>query len=141
MSEIKVINGGIYSDSRGKISFVNDFDLKEIRRFYSIIHTDTKIIRAWNGHKFEKKWFYCIKGGFKLSLVKIDNWTNPSENLIQETFTLSENESKVIYVPGGYANGMKALIPNSIMLVFSDKTLEQATEDNWKFDVNLWSNW
>ena len=34
MSEIKIIEGGIFTDYRGQISHVNDLDMSEIARFY-----------------------------------------------------------------------------------------------------------
>ena len=37
MSDIKFIEGGIFTDYRGQISHVNDLDMQEIKRFY-IIH-------------------------------------------------------------------------------------------------------
>ena len=36
MSEIKIIEGGIFTDSRGRISHVNDLDMSEVARFYAI---------------------------------------------------------------------------------------------------------
>ena len=78
MIRVEVIDGEIFTDERGSISSVNGFDAEDIRRFYLIQHPDTSVIRGWNAHKFERKWFYCIKGAFTLALVKIDRWDNPS---------------------------------------------------------------
>ena len=36
MSDIKFIEGGIFTDYRGQISHVNDLDMQEIKRFYII---------------------------------------------------------------------------------------------------------
>ena len=91
MSDIKVIEGGIFTDQRGKLSHVNNLDMSEVERFYIIQHDSTEVIRAWHAHQYEKKWFYCIKGSFTGAFVKIDNWENPSNNLIPEIFELSEN--------------------------------------------------
>ena len=33
MSEIKLVEGGIFTDCRGQISHVNDLDMSEIARF------------------------------------------------------------------------------------------------------------
>ena len=74
MSEIKVVDGEIFFDERGKISSLNDFTFDDVQRIYFIHHPDKSIIRGWHGHKKEKKWFYCIKGEFVLGLVKPDNW-------------------------------------------------------------------
>lgn len=141
MANIKVIEGGISIDKRGKITYVNDLDLTEIKRFYIIHHYDVETVRAWQAHQYEKKWFYCLKGSFTTAFVKIDNWINPTTNLMPEIFNLSDKESKIICIPEGYANGIKANEPNSILMVFSDKTLSEAVNDNWRYDKNLWMNW
>jgi len=51
MSDIKFIEGGIFTDYRGQISHVNDLDMQEIKRFYIIHQKDTSIIRAWHARK------------------------------------------------------------------------------------------
>lgn len=141
MDKIKIVDGGISIDDRGKIAYVNDLNITEAKRFYIIHHHDIKTIRAWQAHQYEKKWFYCLKGSFTAAFVKIDNWENPSPNLTPEVFNLSEDESKVICIPEGYANGIKANEPNSILMVLSDKTLSDAINDNWRYDKNMWMNW
>jgi dTDP-4-dehydrorhamnose 3,5-epimerase len=51
----EIIKGGSYSDNRGEIRFVNDFQFDDVKRFYFIKHPDKSVIRAWQGHQFEKK--------------------------------------------------------------------------------------
>lgn len=141
MNKIKIIEGGISVDHRGQISHVNDLDMSEIERFYVIHQNDTSIIRAWHAHQHEKKWFYALKGSFKVAFVKIDNWENPSPDLKPEIFHLSDKESKVLYIPEGYANGIKAEEPDSILMVFSNKILSEAVNDSWRYDSKMWMNW
>ncbi len=141
MEEIKVIEGEIYKDDRGQISSLNNFRFGEVKRFYFIHHHNINVIRGWHGHQFEKKWFYCVKGAFTLALVKIDNWENPSSDLIPEIFRLSNTESKIVCVPEGYANCIKADYPDSIMLVYSGKILSEAIHDSWRYDKDLWIDW
>ena len=141
MSEIKVIHGGISTDYRGQISHVNSFDMSEIERFYIIYQNDTSIVRAWHAHQYEKKWFYAVKGSFTTAFVKIDNWESPSINVAPEVFHLSEGDSKILSIPEGYANGIKAEEPNSILMVFSNKILSEALNDSWKYDCGLWMDW
>ena len=114
-NKICIIEGGISVDYRGQISHVNDLDMSEVERFYIIHQKDTSIIRAWHAHQHEKKWFYAVKGSFTTAFVKIDNWENPSPELKPEVFHLSAAESKVLYIPEGYANGIKAEEPDSIL--------------------------
>ena len=141
MSDIKIIEGGIFTDHRGKLSHVNNLDLSEVERFYIIQHDNTEVIRAWHAHQFEKKWFYCVKGSFTGAFIKIDNWENPSKNLVPEVFDLSDKKSEIICIPEGYANGFKANEPDSILLVLSNKTLDVAIHDSWRYNANLWMKW
>ena len=141
MSEIKVIQGEIFKDERGQISSLNKFHFEGVRRTYIIHHPDTSVIRGWHAHQHERKWFYCVSGAFSVALVKIDDWNNPSSKLTAEIFNLTAEDSKIVCVPAGYANCLKASEPNSIMQVFSDKILEEALNDSWRYDKSLWVNW
>lgn len=128
-------------DYRGQISHVNDLDMSEIERFYIIHQNDTSIIRAWHAHQHEKKWFYVVKGSFTAAFVKIDNWENPSLDLQPEMYELTSEDSRVLYVPEGYANGFKANEPDSVLLVYSNKILSVAVNDSWRYDSQLWVDW
>ena len=75
--EPQIVPGGIHSDERGSISFVNGFSFTGVKRFYSISHSTTDIIRAWQGHQVESKWFFVASGSFKIVLVKIADWGQP----------------------------------------------------------------
>ena len=141
MSDPYLINGGTYRDKRGVISFVNDFMLDSIKRFYIITHTDSSIVRAWQGHKYESKYFYCLKGNFLVNLVKINDWSNPSMELDVITYKLEAEISQVLYIPPGYANGFKAVRKESQLLVYSDKTIGESKDDDYRYDSNYWFNW
>lgn len=141
MADVKVIDGEIFRDQRGQISSLNAFRFPGVERFYFIHHPDTSVIRGWHGHQHEKKWFYCVKGAFTIGLVEIDNWENPSPDLKAQKYHLTEQESRIICVPEGYANCIKASIPSSILLVFSGKTLPEAYSDSWRYDNKLWITW
>ena len=141
MADVKVIDGEIFRDQRGQISSLNAFRFPGVERFYFIHHPDTSVIRGWHGHQHEKKWFYCVKGAFTIGLVEIDDWENPSPDLKAQKYHLTEEESRIICVPEGYANCIKASIPGSVLLVFSGKTLPDAYSDSWRYDNKLWITW
>ena len=141
MAGITIIPGEIFTDHRGRTSSLNAFRFPGVERFYFIHHPDPDVIRGWHGHQFEKKWFYCVKGAFTLAFVKIDDWEHPSEKLIPEVFALREENSRIVCVPEGYANCIKADIADSVLLVFSGKILEQALQDSWRYDQDLWMDW
>lgn len=138
---IEIIKGSRHTDERGTLCFFNELDLSSIKRFYHIEHPDTKVIRAWQGHRYEQKWFHVLVGTFKIVLVKIDEWQNPSPDLPFEDFNISANDNLVLHLPGGYASGIKAAQPGSRLLVFSDFTLQQSMDDSYRYDKNLWYKW
>ncbi len=141
MADVKIVDGEIFRDQRGQISSLNAFRFPGVERFYFIHHPDTSVIRGWHGHQHEKKWFYCVKGAFTIGLVEIDDWEHPSPDLKAQKYHLTEQESRIICVPEGYANCIKASIPGSVLLVFSGKTLPEAYSDSWRYDNKLWITW
>jgi dTDP-4-dehydrorhamnose 3,5-epimerase len=141
MPEIKIYDGGAHTDDRGRISFVNDFKFEGVKRFYHIMQPDIKIVRAWQGHRIEHKYFFVPHGKFLLSWVFIDDWHKPSADLKASYTVLSEEEPRVLCIPPGYANGIKALIPGSVLSVYSDLDLATSENDRWSFDQSLWLNW
>lgn len=141
MSEIKVIQGEVFRDERGHISSLNEFHFEGVKRTYIIHHPDASVVRGWHAHQHECKWFYCIKGRFSVALVKVDDWNTPSPSLEAEVFHLDENDSKIACVPAGYVNCLKALENGAIMQVFSDKILQEALGDSWRYDKSMWYQW
>lgn len=135
----KIIQGGNFSDHRGTISYVNDFSFKDIERFYIISNSDEDPIRAWQGHKLDAKNFYCLSGSFKIHFVKIDNWENPSKDLIIETVLVSESDSKIVHIPAGYANAIESLESNSKLISFSTLPLSNVKEDDVRYDPAYWT--
>ncbi len=135
------IPGDTFKDTRGSISFINDFQLDGVKRFYAIQPANINIIRAWQGHREEQKWFYVVAGSFKIVVVKIDNWEVPSSDPDIHQFDLNADNSGVLHIPGGYANGFKAIEPNSKVIVFSDFTVQQSANDEYRFDQNKWFDW
>lgn len=139
--KVEIVNGGVFEDERGKLFHVNDFDFSEVKRFYVIEHPDRHVVRAWQGHQFEKKWFYVVSGSFCVAWVKVDNWEQPNLNTEVEYMILNANESKIIAVPCGYANGLKALEPNSKIIVYSDMLLEQSVNEKIRYPKDYWLDW
>jgi dTDP-4-dehydrorhamnose 3,5-epimerase-like enzyme len=134
----KIILGDCFSDNRGVLSFCNDFSLKQIVRFYEIAPNDTITVRAWQAHKKEYKWFYCTRGAFKINLVKIDSFENPSNDLDVYSYELNDQMPQVLFIPGGYANGFKAILNDSKLMVFSNFDLDESKEDDFRFETEKW---
>lgn len=141
LERIQIIKGNQHTDDRGILSFINDFDMSAVKRMYTINHPSIAIVRAWQGHKIESKYIKCIRGRFLIAAVAIDDWNAPSINLIPKVFILNANNTEVLYIPKGYANGIKAIDKDSELLVFSDLNLETAKTDNYRFNSSLWMDW
>jgi dTDP-4-dehydrorhamnose 3,5-epimerase-like enzyme len=139
--QVQLFTGANFKDHRGEIRFVNGFSFPDIKRFYQIIHPDTTTVRAWQGHKIESKYFYVAKGKVALAWVQIDNWEKPSFELKATIQVLDESAPSILYIPPGYANGIKALEPGSILIIYSNLTLEESSADRWSFDSSFWLDW
>lgn len=138
----KLIQGSSFSDARGTLNFFNSFNMEEVARFYEISPSSTEIIRAWQGHKQEKKWFYCNSGAFIINLIKVDNFDAPSHHLIPERYQISAGNRTILEISGGYANGFKATKPDSKLLVFSSFSLTESKKDDFRYPADLWpANW
>lgn len=136
-----IIKGDQFSDHRGTLRFVNEFLMQDVVRFYTISHFSTEVIRAWQGHQKEKKWFSSLKGSFVVAWVKIDNFEKPLKSLTAQYHVLNTEQSEVLFIPSGYANGMKALEPNSELLVFSSLPLELSKKDDYRYPADWWLDW
>jgi len=128
-----LIIGAHYTDERGTITFFNDFDMREVKRFYRIKQHDNSAVRGWRGHKVEQRWFQVCSGTFEVKLVKIDNWDSPSEFIKSVQVILKAELNAVLHIPAGFASSLRALSANSEIIVFSDYGIEHAKYDNYLF--------
>lgn len=133
--EPKLIAGNCYSDQRGLLLYNNDFDASLIKRIYIIENKTTDFIRGWQGHRIEQRWFSVISGKFKIELVQVDNWENPSKDLDIYTFQIDSKKLNVIHVPKGYISSIQSLEPDSKLLVMADYFLGEI-KDEFRFDID-----
>ncbi len=80
MTEPTIIPGGVAVDDRGSVRFVNDFDFKNVKRFYQVENHRVGFIRAWHGHLKESKYVYVVRGSIQLKLCKIYELTEEEVN-------------------------------------------------------------
>lgn len=143
MQEIKIINGGLATDDRGTVRFVNDFNFENVKRFYQVQNHRRGFIRAWHGHQFEGKYVYVAKGSALVSAVPLDLMI--SKNIdTSKVFkaTLSSNNPKILFIPPGHANGFKSLEEDTIIQFFSTTTLDASLNDDIRFPhdiVDIWN--
>ena len=130
-----VTKGGAHADARGKLFFNNDFDATQVKRFYIIENQNTAFVRGWQGHKIEQRWFSAVQGSFRVALIEVDNWENPSKTLQPFTFELNADQLDVLHVPKGYISSIQMLESNSKLLVLADYFLGEI-KDEYRFDTD-----
>jgi dTDP-4-dehydrorhamnose 3,5-epimerase-like enzyme len=136
-----IIIGGQSIDNRGALGFVNDMSLEEFERFYVIQNHENGFIRAWHGHKIEKKAFFVVQGSVQVSCVAISDFQNPSKETAVESYILDSRLPRILIVPAGYANGLKNLSADAILMVFSNLTLKESEADDFRFPFDYWDPW
>lgn len=125
-----LIEGNFHSDERGSISFFNEFDMSQVARMY-VIDPEHEVVRAWQGHKIESKWFAVLEGEFLIQAIPLDS---EIETKTKDRFQikLSKEDYKILYIPPGYYNGFQAIEPNSKLLVLSDVTVAESIADDYR---------
>ncbi len=137
----ELIRGGVATDDRGRVSFVNQFDLAGCRRFYLVENFSTGTVRAWHAHRHERKWVLAVSGAALAACVEIDDWDSPSTDQEIHRFVLDAVNPSVLSVPPGYANGAMSLAPGTKLLYVSDRTLDDSVDDDIRFPARYWDPW
>jgi len=128
-----IVEGKVHTDFRGSLFYNNDFDAKEVKRIYFIENKDTDVVRAWQGHKIEQRWFSAVQGSFEIKLIEIDEWENPSKNSVIHTFILDASQLDILHIPKGCISSIQALEPNSKLMLMADYLLGEV-KDEYRFD-------
>ncbi|MEJ7586579.1 MAG: hypothetical protein WKI04_03345 [Ferruginibacter sp.] len=139
--EIALVQGGVFTDHRGTLQFVNETDPGNYRRFYLITHPDISVIRAWQGHLVEEKGFYVIGGSFTIAVVRPEDFLNPSDDELPEFFELAAQANKFLRVPGGSYTGIKANTPGATLLVLSGLDVAASKNDDYRQPAGRWVQW
>lgn len=129
-----LVEGNIAVDERGKVRFVNDFDFKNVKRFYQVENHQRGFIRAWHGHKHEEKYIYVARGSALVGTV------NLATEEVQD-FILSDVRPRILWVPANHANGFMTLEADTIVMFFSSATLEESKNDDIRFPYDKWNIW
>jgi dTDP-4-dehydrorhamnose 3,5-epimerase len=134
MKDLKLLNGGISIDDRGSVRFVNEFDFKNVKRFYQVSNHTKGFIRAWHGHKKEGKYVYVTSGS---ALIGVVNMKTDQ----MKKFILSDKMPKILWIPPGYFNGFKSLEENTNIVFFSTSSLQDSMEDDIREPYDKWDIW
>lgn len=130
------IQGGIAVDDRGKLTFCNDFDFKDVKRFYMVENHSKGFIRAWHAHKLEAKYVFVVSGAIKIGVV--EDWENSDD---VEEYTLSADKPSVLYIPPNSANGFMTLTDDTKVIFYSTSTLEESSGDDYRLPFDRWDIW
>ncbi|MFH1583269.1 MAG: dTDP-4-dehydrorhamnose 3,5-epimerase family protein [Candidatus Falkowbacteria bacterium] len=129
-----LVSGGQNVDERGIVRFVNDFNFKNVKRFYQVENHKRGFIRAWHGHKTEEKYVYVAKGAALVGAVNLET------EEVQKFFLSSENP-RVLWIPANNANGFMTLEENTIVIFFSSLSIEEAKQDDIRYPYDKWNIW
>lgn len=129
-----LLTGNMAVDERGKVKFVNDFDFKNVKRFYQVENHRKGFIRAWHGHKKEDKYVYVASGSALIGVVNLE-----TEEI--EKFVISGEQPIILWIPPNSANGFMSLEDNTIVMFFSSRTLEESKDDDIRFPYDKWNIW
>lgn len=124
---MQLIKGDLSVDDRGIVTFVNNFDFKDVKRFYMVSNHSKGFVRAWHGHKKEAKYVFVTKGAIILALVDMED-----TSLAEERVVLSANKPQIAYIPAGKFNGFKTLTDDTQVIFFSTATMEETKGDDYR---------
>lgn len=135
----RIIEGNLFIDDRGGLSFVNGFDFKGIKRFYVVENHEARFKRAWHGHKNEAKYMFSVCGDFLIGIVPLSGERNNHKKVVQ--FWLSSKSPQILYIPPGYFNGFMNIQKESKLMIFSTSTLEESKNDDIRVNWDVWNIW
>jgi len=136
-----IIEGTLFVDDRGSVTFINDFRLDGLRRFYIVANHSPGFIRAWHAHREECKYVMTVSGSAIVAAVKVDDWERPSKDLPIHRYVLSAQKPTILCIPNGYAHGTMTLTADTKVVFFSDASLEESQQDDFRYDAYYWDAW
>jgi len=135
------IDGNRFVDERGYVSYINELDFEAIKRFYVVENHSKGYIRAWHGHIHESKILIAIEGAFLVGSVPLTDVRNPSKEVKVSKLVLEMSKPQAYCIPANHANGFMSLTDNAKLLIFSNKTLLESKNDDYRFPYNYWDIW
>lgn len=129
------------TDDRGSVAHVNEASLEGFVRFYLVRNHVQGFVRAWHGHRAERKKVTVVSGAALVCCVRVDDWESPCDDLVVDRYVLSADMPAVLSIPGGYANGSMSLTPGTTLCYFSDAPIEKAGNDDIRFPARYWDPW
>ena len=138
VAEVSRMVGNLFADDRGTLRFINEFNFKDVKRFYQVENFERSTIRAFHGHMKEGKYVYVASGSIILCAVQLDDTKKPSVTAPMQRLILTDKKPEIVFIPPGYANGFRVLEENTKILFFSTTTLEESKGDDYRFPADYW---
>ena len=133
----ELIQGGLHTDARGVLRFCNDFDMSDVKRFYTIANSAEQPVRGWIGHKRETKWFFPVRGKTVIEVERFGQDLQDGQDCVGEVtakFVLVAEEPRVLKVPPG--NWFKIVQDgNAEVMVFSDCKVGEFENDDFRREL------
>jgi dTDP-4-dehydrorhamnose 3,5-epimerase len=136
-----LIRGNIAVDDRGSLFFVNDFGLRDVKRFYVVNNHRAGFVRAWHAHRREAKYVAVVEGAAIVCAVHIDDWDTPNRDAAVDRHVLSSSQPAILFIPAGYANGFMSLTDRTQLIFFSTATLDESRSDDVRYGARYWNPW
>nr|WP_199156610.1 WxcM-like domain-containing protein [Pedobacter sp. ASV2] len=133
-----LLEGKRHRDGRGIITYNNDFDATQIKRIYTIENHSIDFIRGWQGHKIEQRWFTCTQGSFEVSVIEINDFTNPSKDLAIQKYLLTDDFLTYLHIPSGCITAIQAKADGSKLLVLADYGLGEIN-DEYRYNLDYFN--
>lgn len=133
LNKATIINGGTFTDARGTLRFANDFDMKDVRRFYCIRNGAGHLFRGWIAHKVERKWFFPLTGIIAIHVIPVEDFDAPLPCGKESIVALDAASPAVLPMPGRFAFGIESKSADAEVVVFSDRTLGEVKGDTWRW--------
>lgn len=140
MSILNIINIKTHQDTRGSLLYNNEFNFKDVKRFYHIKLPKKGIIRAFHGHMIEKKYAYILKGEIKILVVPLTDTRNPAKNVQVKTYSISESNPQILIIPPKNANGIMSMSNDAEVIFYSTLNLAESMKDDYRFPEDYWGN-
>lgn len=147
-----ITEGQLFCDDRGEIRSFNSFNPTScgIKRMYKVENIERGYIRAVHCHQYESK-FIIVDGCAHFIAFRCPDCVFAGEKIKNVStshlyrFTLNSNKPSILFIPAGYGHGFKTLKENTILTIFSDKTLEESKKDDYRlswdiFGKEVWEN-
>lgn len=132
---VEIIQGEVGIDNRGTVRFVNDFNFPGVKRFYQVENYERGFIRAWHGHKKETKYVYVAKGSIMLGVISMDVIQRTTHTII-----LNSIGPRICKISPNNYNGFKTLEEGTIVFFFSDTTIEEAADDDFRYPADYFND-